>query len=52
MEASGGGAMREAEPGLQGGVCSGRWNVRRGHARRGDVGRGGTVPGVDAAAGR
>ena len=40
MEASGGGAMREAEPGLQGGVCSGRWNVRRGHTRRGDVGRG------------
>jgi len=44
--------MREAEPGLQGGVCARRKNVRRGHARRGDVGRGGAVPGVDAAAGR
>ena len=52
MQAGGGGAMREAEPELQGGVCAGRRNFRRGHTRRGDVGRGGAVPGVDAAAGR
>ena len=44
--------MREAEPGLQGGICARRRDVRRGHARRGDVGRGGAVAGAGTTVGR